>query len=100
MGKVISFEKVKKKKKAFNPNKKKSKLAAEKAARDDIRTDAGYIEMEPEEEIEYLKSIEKEEEEKFKTKYKDVLAVVPVTVGAKMQYFGRVGQRYYYRFPL
>ena len=34
--------------------------------------------------------IEKEEEERFREKYNDVLATVPVSAGEKMQYFAKV----------
>lgn len=100
MGNVISFEKRKKRKKKFNQNKKKSKTVTEKSTteypavlkpqKNGSRIDVDYAELESEQQIEYWKNLEKEEEEKFKTKYNDVLAVVPVTAGAKMQYFATV----------
>ena len=46
--------------------------------------------MEPEEKIEYWKNIEKEEEERFKAKYSNVLVAVPVSDGEKMQYFSNI----------
>lgn len=97
MKKIIPFEKVKKKKKAFNPNKRKDQMATEKATtkcpavlnpqKDGSSIDVDYAELEPDGQIEFWKNIEKEEEERFRTKYKDVLAVVPIDAGAKMQYF-------------
>lgn len=100
MGNVISFEKRKKRKKEFNQNKKKAQIALEKAdtgcqemlnpRKDGSSTDTDYANMEPEKKIEYWKSIEKEEEERFRCKYSDVLVAVPVNVGARMQYFASV----------
>lgn len=37
-----------------------------------------------------MEKIEKEEEERFKEKYKDFLAAVSVSAGEKMQYFTKV----------
>lgn len=54
------------------------------------RTDVDYADMEPEQQLEYWKKIEKEEEERFRCKYSDVLAAVPVSAGEKMQYFAKV----------
>ena len=100
MGNVILFGKLKKNMKEFNQNKKKSKIATEKATKgcpkvlDSLREgssiDINYADMEPDEKIEYWKNIEKEEEERFKEKYKDVLAAVPVTAGEKIQYFANI----------
>ncbi|MEZ3423511.1 MAG: hypothetical protein K1W39_07345 [Lachnospiraceae bacterium] len=101
MGNVISFQKAKKKKeKKFNQNKKKSKTVTEKSTtgypvvlnplKEDSSINMDYAEMKPEDKIEYWKNIEKEEEERFKEKYKDVLAAVPVNAGARMQYFAKV----------
>lgn len=100
MGNVISFEKRKKRKKEFNQNKKKAQIALEKAdtgcqemlnpRKDGSSTDTDYANMEPEKKIEYWKSIEKEEEERFQCKYSDVLAAIPVSAGEKMQYFAKV----------
>lgn len=101
MGNVISFQKAKKKKEEkFNQSTKKTQTATEKATKEypavlkpqkngsSINMD--YADMEPEEKIEYWKKIEKEEEEGFREKYKDVLAAVPVSDGEKMQYFAIV----------
>ncbi len=90
MGKVISFEKAKKKNKKFNPNKKKAKIATRKTTCESSRTDVDYANMESEEQIEHWKNIEKEEEERFREKYKDVLSAVPTSAGEKMQYFAKV----------
>ena len=100
MGNVILFGKLKKNMKEFNQNKKKSKIATEKATKgcpkvlDSLREgssiDINYADMEPDEKIEYWKNIEKEEEERFKEKYKDVLAAVPCSDGEKMQYFSNI----------
>ncbi len=101
MGNVISFQKAKKKKeKKFNQNKKKSKTVTEKSTtgypvvlnplKEDSSINMDYAEMKPEDKIEYWKNIEKEEEERFKEKYKDVLAAVPFSDGEKMQYFAIV----------
>ena len=100
MGNVISFEKRKKRKKKFNQNKKKSKTVTEKSTTEcptvlnplnsGSSADTDYANMEPEDKIEYWKNIEKEEEERFKEKYKDVLAAVPVTAGEKIQYFANI----------
>lgn len=101
MGNVISFQKAKKKKeKKFNQNKKKSKTVTEKSTtgypvvlnplKEDSSINMDYAEMKPQDKIEYWKNIEKEEEERFKEKYKDVLAAVPVNAGARMQYFAKV----------
>lgn len=100
MGNVISFEKRKKRKKEFNQNKKKAQIALEKAdtgcqemlnpRKDGSSTDTDYANMEPEKKIEYWKSIEKEEEERFQCKYSDVLAAIPASAGEKMQYFAKV----------
>ena len=97
MGNVISFEKRKKK---FNQNKKKSKTVTEKSTTEcptvlnplnsGSSADTDYANMEPEDKIEYWKNIEKEEEERFKEKYKDVLAAVPCSDGEKMQYFAKI----------
>lgn len=75
MGNVILFGKLKKNMKEFNQNKKKSKIATEKATKgcpkvlDSLREgssiDINYADMEPDEKIEYWKNIEKEEEERF-----------------------------------
>lgn len=89
MGSVISFEKEKRKKKTFNPNKEKSKMAAEKATCESNRIDVDYTEMEPEQQAEFWKNMEKEEEEKFRCKYNDVLAAVPISADEKMQYFAK-----------
>ena len=101
MGNVISFQKAKKKKEEnFNQGKKNTQTATEKATKEcpavlkpqkngsSINMD--YADMEPEEKIEYWKKIEKEEEEGFREKYKDVLAAVPVSAGEKMQYFSNI----------
>lgn len=100
MGNVISFEKRKKRKKEFNQNKKKAQIALEKAGtgcpemlnplKEGSSVNTDYIEMEPDEQIEYWKKIEKEEEERFSEKYKDVLAAMPVSAGERMQYFSNV----------
>lgn len=100
MGNVISFEKRKKRKKEFNQNKKKAQIALEKAGtgcpemlnplKEGSSVNTDYIEMEPDEQIEYWKKIEKEEEERFQCKYSDVLAAVPVSAGERMQYFSNV----------
>ena len=101
MGNVISFQKAKKKKeKKFNQNKKKSKTVTEKSTtgypvvlnplKEDSSINMDYAEMKPEDKIEYWKNIEKEEEERFKEKYKDVLAAVPCSDGEKMQYFSNI----------
>lgn len=100
MGNVISFEKRKKRKKEFNQNKKKAQIALEKAGtgcpemlnplKEGSSVNTDYIEMEPDEQIEYWKKIEKEEEERFREKYKDVLAAMPVSAGERMQYFSNV----------
>ena len=100
MGNVISFEKRKKRKKKFNQNKKKSKTVTEKSTteypavlkpqKNGSSADMDYADMDPEDKIEYWKNIEKEEEERFKEKYKDVLAAVPVTAGEKIQYFANI----------
>ncbi len=101
MGNVISLKKAKKKKEEnFNQSTKKTQTVTEKSTtecpivlkpqKNGSRTDVDYAELESEQQIEYWKNLEKEEEEKFKTKYNDVLAVVPVTAGAKMQYFATV----------
>ena len=98
MGNVISFQKAKKKKEEkFNESTKKTQTATEKATKeypavlnplkDGSSIDVDYADMEPKDKIEYWKNIEKEEEERFKEKYKDVLAAVPISAGAKMQYF-------------
>ncbi len=100
MGNVISFEKRKKRKRKFNQNKKKSKTVTEKSTteypavldplKDGSIADVDYADMEPEEKIEYWKNIEKEEEERFKAKYSNVLVAVPVSDGEKMQYFSNI----------
>lgn len=100
MGDVIPFEKLKKKENEFNPNKKNSKIITEKATtecpkvldslKEGSSIDIDYAEMKPDEKIEYWKSIEKEEEERFREKYKDVLTAVPVSASEKMQYFAKV----------
>ena len=90
MGNVITFENGKRKKKTFNPNKEESKMVAEKTTSEGSSTDVDYAKLEPEQQIEYWKNLEKEEEERFKEKYKDVLAAVPVNAGARMQYFAKV----------
>lgn len=100
MGNVISFEKRKKRKRKFNQNKKKSKTVTEKSTteypavldplKDGSSADTDYADMEPKDKIEYWKNIEKEEEERFKEKYKDVLAAVPCSDGEKMQYFSNI----------
>ena len=101
MGNVISFQKAKKKKeKKFNQNKKKSKTVTEKSTtgypvvlnplKEDSSINMDYAEMKPEDKIEYWKNIEKEEEERFRAKYRDVLTAVPVSAGEKMQYFAKV----------
>lgn len=97
MGNIISFEKRKKRKKEFNQNKKKAQIALEKAGtgcpemlnplKEGSSVNTDYIEMEPDEQIEYWKNVEKEEEERFRCKYSDVLAIVPINAGARMQYF-------------
>lgn len=88
MGDVIPFERLKKKENEFNPNKKNSRIITKKATKEcpkvldslkeGSRTDVDYADMEPEKKIEYWKSIEKEEEERFREKYKDVLAAVGI----------------------
>ena len=100
MGNVIPFEKRKKRKKKFNQNKKKSKTVTEKSTTEcptvlnplnsGSSADTDYADMDPEDKIEYWKNIEKEEEERFREKYKDVLAAVPVSAGEKMQYFSNI----------
>ena len=101
MGNVISLKKAKKKKEEkFNQSKKKTQTATEKAAKeypvvlnplkDGSSIDVDYAEMKPEDKIEYWKKIEKEEEERFRCKYSDVLAAVPVTAGEKIQYFANI----------
>ena len=100
MGNVISFEKRKKRKRKFNQNKKKSKTVKEKSTteypavldplKDGSSADTDYADMEPKDKIEYWKNIEKEEEERFRCKYSDVLAAVPVTAGEKIQYFANI----------
>lgn len=101
MGNVISFQKAKKKKEEkFNQSTKKTQTATEKATKeypavlnplkDGSSIDVDYADMEPKDKIEYWKNIEKEEEERFKEKYKDVLAAVPVSAGEKMQYFSNI----------
>lgn len=90
MGNVITFENVKRKKKTFNPNKEESKMVAEKTTSEGSSTDVDYAKLEPEQQIEYWKNLEKEEEERFKEKYKNVLAAVPGSAGEKMQYFAIV----------
>ena len=100
MGNVISFEKRKKRKKKFNQNKKKSKTVTEKSTteypavlkpqKNGSSADMDYADMDPEDKIEYWKNIEKEEEERFKAKYRDVLAAVPCSDGEKMQYFAKI----------
>lgn len=90
MGNVITFENGKRKKKTFNPNKEKSKMTTEKATSEGSSTDVDYAKLEPEQQIEYWKNLEKEEEERFKEKYKNVLAAVPGSAGEKMQYFAIV----------
>ena len=100
MGNVIPFEKRKKRKKKFNQNKKKSKTVTEKSTTEcptvlnplnsGSSADTDYANMEPEDKIEYWKNIEKEEEERPKEKYKDVLATVPGSAGEKMQHFSNI----------
>lgn len=100
MGEVIPFEKLKKKENEFNPNKKNSRIITEKATtecpkvldslKEGSSIDINYADMEPDEKIEYWKNIEKEEEERFREKYKDVLTAVPVSASEKMQYFAKV----------
>lgn len=100
MGNIISFEKRKKRKKKFNQNKKKSKTVAEKSTtecpavlkpqKNGSSINMDYADMEPEDKIEYWKNIEKEEEERFRAKYRDVLTAVPCSDGEKMQYFAIV----------
>lgn len=101
MRNVISFQKAKKKKEEkFNQSTKKTQTATQKATKEyptvlnpqknGSRTDVDYAELESEQQIKYWKNLEKEEEEKFKTKYNDVLAVVPVSAGEKMQYFAKI----------
>lgn len=98
MGDLIPFGKRKQNiKNKSNSNKKKAQVATEKATtecskvldslKEDSSIDIDYADMEPDEKIEYWKNIEKEEEERFREKYKDVLAAVPISAGAKMQYF-------------
>ena len=83
MGNVITFENGKRKKKTFNPNKEESKMVAEKTTSEGSSTDVDYAKLEPEQQIEYWKNLEKEEEERFKEKYKNVLAAVPGSAGEK-----------------
>ena len=101
MGNVIPFGKRKLKiKSKSNFNKKKSKTVTEKSTTEcslmlhPLNTgnsiDVDYADMEAEEKIEYWKNIEKEEEERFRAKYRDVLTAVPVSAGEKMQYFAKV----------
>ncbi len=102
MGNVISFQKARKKKEEnFNQSKKNTQTATEKATKeypavldplkDGSSADTDYANMEPEEKIEYWKKIEKEEEEEgFREKYKDFLAAMPVSAGARMQYFAKI----------
>lgn len=58
--------------------------------KDGSSIDIDYAELESDEQIEYWKKIEKEEEEKFRTKYKDVLSAVPISASERMQYFSKV----------
>lgn len=100
MGNLITFEKRKKRKEEFNQNKKKSKIATEKATKgcpkvlDSLKEgssiDIDYADMEPEQKIEFWKNMKNEKEERFREKYKDVLAAVPVSAGERMQYFSNV----------
>lgn len=101
MGNVIPFDEGKRKRgNKSNSDNKKSKIVTEKITtecpavlnllKEGSRTDVDYADMKPEKKIEYWKNIEKEEEERFKEKYKDVLAAVPVNAGARMQYFAKV----------
>lgn len=101
MGDVIPFGKRKQNiKNKSNSNKKKAQAATKKATiecplmlhplNDVSSADTYYANMEPEEKIEYWKKIEKKEEERFRCKYSDVLAAVPVSAGEKMQYFAKV----------
>ena len=101
MGNVIPFGKRKLKiKSKSNFNKKKSKAVTEKSTteypavlnplKENSSINMDYADMESEEKIGYWKKIEKEKEERFKEKYKDVLAAVPVSAGEKMQYFAIV----------
>lgn len=101
MGDVIPFGKRKQNiKNKSNSNKKKAQVATKKATiecplmlhplNDVSNADTYYANMKPEEKIEYWKKIEKKEEERFREKYKDVLAAVPSSAGEKMQYFAKV----------
>lgn len=101
MGNVIPFDKGKRKRgNKSKSNNKKSQIITEKATtecpkvlnslKEGSRTDVDYADMKPEKKIEYWKSIEKEEKERFRCKYSDVLVAVPVNVGARMQYFASV----------
>ena len=101
MGNVIPFGKRKLKiKSKSNFHKKKSKAVTEKSTteypavlnplKENSSINMDYADMESEEKIGYWKKIEKEKEERFKEKYKDVLAAVPVSAGEKMQYFAIV----------
>lgn len=101
MGNVILFGKRKQNiKNKSNSNKEKAQVATKKATiecplmlhplNDVSNADTYYANMKPEEKIEYWKKIEKEEKERFKEKYKDVLAAVPNSVGERMQYFAKV----------
>ena len=65
-------------------------MATEKATSEGSSTDVDYAKLEPEQQIEYWKNLEKEEEERFKEKDKNVLAAVPGSAGEKMQYFAIV----------
>lgn len=100
MGNLITFEKRKKKKEEFNQNKKKSKIATENATtecpkvldslKEGSSIDIDYADIEPEQKIEFWKNMKNELEEKFRNKYSDVLAAVPVNASEKMQYFASV----------
>ena len=101
MGNVIPFdERNRKRGNKSKSNKKKSQIITEKATiecpavlnpqKNGSRTDVDYAKLEPEQQIEYWKNLEKEEEERFRCKYSDVLAAVPVNTSEKMQYFASV----------
>ena len=91
MGDVIPFyERKRKRVSESKSNKKKSKMTAERTASESSSTDVDYAEMKPEQQAEFWKNMEKEKEEKFRIKYKDILSTVPVSAGEKMQYFAGI----------
>ena len=100
MGNVIPFDEGKRKRgNKSKSNKKKSQIMTEKATiecpvllnplKDSSSADVDYAELESEQQIEYWKNLEKEEEERFKDKYKDLLAAAPISASERMQYFSK-----------